>query len=244
MTATEHGFFDLSTRDGAPVPVAKAERVAVTRLVPGVAASSPEGAEGIVVLMSGQARAGDTAFDGPRRVLILPPGTPIEVSKDAEAWLIAPRQTGDAAPWRALPGVGARCYEMDGLEAPADNPRLKMLMTDRLSINWVRYDGPRDRAKLSPHVHADFPQCGLALEGAFVHHMRTPWSRDADTWREDVHRDAPSPSLIDIPATVEHTSEGVGPGLHLLVDIFAPPRADYIGRGWMLNSADYEPAEG
>lgn len=130
-------------------------------------------------------------------------------------------------------------YPLDGFAAPADNPRLKMLQTDGLSINWVEYDGPRDRTQLSPHSHADLEQGSLAIAGHFVHHLRTPWGKSADHWREDEHLAAPSPSLVVIPTGLVHTTEGVGDEHHLLIDLFAPPRADFIAKGWVHNAADY-----
>ncbi|MBV8508925.1 MAG: hypothetical protein JO289_02060 [Xanthobacteraceae bacterium] len=132
-----------------------------------------------------------------------------------------------------------RVYEIDAFKAPADNPRLKMLQSATMSINWVDYDGPRDRKALSPHAHADFEQASLAVAGDFVHHLRVPWSKNAEEWREDEHKLAPSPSVLVIPPELIHTTEGVGPGHHLLIDIFAPPRRDFIAKGWVFNAADY-----
>jgi hypothetical protein len=48
-----------------------------------------------------------------------------------------------------------------------------------------------------------------------------------------------SPSILVIPPALIHTSEGVGPGRHLLIDVFAPPRRDFIAKKWMLNSSEY-----
>jgi hypothetical protein len=45
-------------------------------------------------------------------------------------------------------GNGSReiqIFEIDRVKAPADNPRLKMFQSATMSINWVDYDGPRDR---------------------------------------------------------------------------------------------------
>jgi hypothetical protein len=43
-----------------------------------------------------------------------------------------------------------------------------------------------------------------------------------------------------VPLNLIHTSEGVGAGRHVLIDIFSPPRRDFISRGWVHNAADYE----
>jgi hypothetical protein len=131
-------------------------------------------------------------------------------------------------------------FDIDSIKAPPDNPRLKMFQSATMSINWVDYDGPRDRAALSPHAHANFEQASLAAAGNFVHHLRVSWGKNANEWRDDVHLQAPSPSVVVIPPELIHTTEGVGAGHHLLIDIFAPPRSDFIARKWVLNSHEYE----
>lgn len=135
----------------------------------------------------------------------------------------------------AMPQV----LSFDQIKASPEKPRLKILQTATLSINIVDYQGPRDRSALSPHSHAAFEQGSLALEGDFVHHLRTPWGSDAGQWRDDEHRSAPSPSLVVIPPHVIHTTEGVGDGRHLLIDVFSPPRQDFIASGWVFNAGDY-----
>jgi hypothetical protein len=130
-------------------------------------------------------------------------------------------------------------FEIDKVKAPADNPRLKMFQSATMSINWVDYEGPRNRKLLSPHFHDDFEQASLAAAGNFVHHLRVTWGSDAAEWRDDVHMEAGSPSVLVIPPKLIHTSEGVGPGRHLLIDVFTPPRRDFIARKWMLNSSEY-----
>jgi hypothetical protein len=123
--------------------------------------------------------------------------------------------------------------------ASPEKPRLKMLQTETLSINIVDYQGPRDRKALSPHSHTNFEQGSLAVHGEFVHHLRAPWGSDANTWREDEHLRAPSPSLVVVPVELIHTTEGVGEGRHLLLDVFSPPRFDFIKNGWVFNARDY-----
>ena len=128
---------------------------------------------------------------------------------------------------------------IDSFAAPANNPRLKMLQSSTLSINWVDYDGPRDRRTLSPHSHADLEQGSLAVAGHFVHHLRQTWGKNADVWRDDQHLEVGSPSLMVVPVNLIHTSEGVHEGHHLLIDVFSPPRRDFIAKGWVHNAADY-----
>ncbi len=145
-------------------------------------------------------------------------------------------------PYRRVRGVGeVAVYPVDGLPGAGTGGRLRILQTALMSINWVEYQGPRDRSALSPHAHEHFEQGSLALSGQFVHHLRVPWGPSADLWRHDEHLRAPSPSLLVIPARTEHTSEGVGDGLHVLIDVFSPPRADFIARGMVANADDYAP---
>jgi hypothetical protein len=155
-----------------------------------------------------------------------------------------PRIAPVGPPWRALRGAGeVRILSIDSIAAPEDKPRLKMLQTATLSINWVEYEGPRDRHALSPHSHTSFEQGSLALAGDFVHHLRVDWGPDADAWQDDQHARLGSPSLMVVPVHTIHTSEGVGPGRHLLIDVFSPPRADFIAKGWVANSGDYAAPE-
>ncbi|MBI1622742.1 cupin domain-containing protein [Aquamicrobium zhengzhouense] len=199
--------------------------------------TTPDTAEAILILSHGKAQVTGQTIQGERQLAIVAPATDIVLEPETLAYLVAPKaKTARFTRAKTLPAI----YDMDRLQPPADNPRLKMLQTDAMSINWVHYQGPRDRTKLSPHSHADFSQGSLALEGNFIHHLRTPWSKNANEWRADVHVDAASPSLATIPPTVEHTTEGVGDGPHLLVDLFHPARADYIAKGWMLNANDYK----
>ena len=140
-------------------------------------------------------------------------------------------------------GEQVRILSIDSVSASKDKPRLKMLQTATLSINWVEYDGPRDRSALSPHAHKSFEQGSLALAGDFVHHLRVEWGEDANAWHDDQHARLGSPSLMVVPVQMIHTSEGVGAGPHLLIDVFSPPRADFIAKGWVANSSDYAAPE-
>ncbi|RKP56632.1 hypothetical protein [Pararobbsia silviterrae] len=150
------------------------------------------------------------------------------------------RIIGSEAGYRRADGVDTlRVIDIDAITPPADKPRLKMLQTDTLSINWVEYHDARDRSKLSPHSHTNFEQGSLAIDGHFVHHLRVQWGPDANQWREDAHLAAGPASMIAIPVQLIHTTEGVGAGRHLLIDVFSPPRKDFIEKGWVSNAADY-----
>jgi hypothetical protein len=152
-----------------------------------------------------------------------------------------PRVLPAGVPYRRRqPSQGVQVLPLSEIMASPDKPRLKMLQTETLSLNLVEYDGPRDRSQLSPHNHANFEQGSLAIAGDFVHHLRVHWGSDANLWREDEHLQAPSPSLLVVPVEMVHTTEGVGPGRHFLVDVFSPPRTDFIEKGWVFNAADYE----
>ncbi|HWW64905.1 MAG TPA: hypothetical protein VNZ43_09110 [Sphingomonadaceae bacterium] len=140
---------------------------------------------------------------------------------------------------RAGTSEDIRIYPVEQIPIPPDNGRLRFLQSETMSLNWVEYSGTRGRDALSPHAHDDFEQASLAIEGDFVHHLRTPWGRNADLWREDEHVPAGAGSITIIPPHIIHTTEGVGDGLHILVDIFAPPRRDFIAKNWIFNARDY-----
>lgn len=152
-----------------------------------------------------------------------------------------PRIVPGGTPFRRTRASDAiEVLAIEQIKASAERPRLKMLQTATLGINIVDYRGPRDRKALSPHAHADFEQASLAVHGDFVHHLRVNWASDADRWREDEHLRAPSPSMVVVPVEMIHTTEGVGEGRHLLLDIFCPPRFDFIDSGWVFNAGSYE----
>lgn len=134
---------------------------------------------------------------------------------------------------------GVRVYQVDDIPYPTGNSRIKFLQTANLSVNWVEYDGPRDRRLLSPHAHEDFEQGSLAISGDYIHHIRTPWGRDATAWGEDQHLKASNDSLLIIPPELIHTTEGIGDQHHVLMDVFAPPRADFVANGWVHNADEY-----
>lgn len=142
------------------------------------------------------------------------------------------------------PGPGTvRVYR--AADIPGDPARFgRIFRTDSLMVNWFApVEGPRDTDALSPHVHERFEQASVTLRGDYIHHLRTPWTPRLRDWRDDEHVQVTSPSVTIIPPGIIHTTRAVGPGPHHLVDVFAPPRADFSAQGWVINDGDYPGAE-
>lgn len=203
-----------------------------------------------------EAAGGSATLDG-HSLTFVPPGESV-VSLPAGGRVVrlftataefVSRSPGD---WEDNP----RIPPLEPWPAPSGEPRIRSysLATERAedcfgrifrgSTFMVNYidpsEGPRDPTKLSPHHHEDFEQCSLALEGDFVHHLRWPWTANRNHWREDEHVRCASPSVAIIPPPSIHTTEAIGAGLNVLVDVFCPPRMDFSMRpGWVLNAEDY-----
>lgn len=137
--------------------------------------------------------------------------------------------------------------EVNGLQAYplADFPPTPgrfgtIFRTSTLMVNFLDDAvGPRDPEKLSPHHHDDFEQGSLTIAGTWQHHIRTPWTTRQSQWREDLHVTVEGPSLTVIPPPTIHTSQAVGAGLNLMIDLFSPPRTDFQERGWVVNAEEY-----
>ena len=221
--------------------------------------------ESMVLVFGAQATlssANMTTRAPPRSVCILPPGkSSITLDKGGSCAVLASQREDHGAcialnqghflslDQRITPSMPAfqrrhhhnniQVIPIDSFAAPASNPRLKMLQSATLSINWVEYDGLRDRTALSPHSHTSLEQGSLGVSGHFVHHLREAWGKNANLWCEDRHIELASPSLMVVPVNLIHTSEGVRAEHHLLIDIFSPPRRDFIAKGWVENASDY-----
>lgn len=257
MTVKNHSFVDFSAGEIAP---ARSQNFGVrwVETAAGEAFDAGGNLEQMVLLPHAEAQISmdDAHHHAPARsIAILPKGSAsismpigglaVVLTAEPESGAINAADYSDTDP-RIAPVLDQggpsdlQIIAVDDIVPPADKPRLKMIRSSVMSINWVEYDGPRDRTALSPHNHVDLEQGSLAIRGDFIHHLRVPWTKDANEWRDDLHLEAGEKTLTVIPVEMIHTTEGVGAGPHLLIDIFAPARADFIAKGWMCNQAEYE----
>jgi mannose-6-phosphate isomerase-like protein (cupin superfamily) len=202
--------------------------------------------------------AGTTRIAEPAFVVV-PPGTsavvasgPCTVVRVFTTWCAGPTalapDAGRDADERVIPlpvpasPLATRTRVHPLREVPEQADRLgRVFRTSSLMVNWFPDQwGPRDTEALTPHAHEDFEQISLTLHGDYVHHLRTPWTPEMSRWRDDEHLEVGSPSMLLIPPTLIHTTAATGSGRHRLVDVFAPPRADFLARRWVLNAGDYQ----
>lgn len=139
-------------------------------------------------------------------------------------------------PWERVSSDGPQVFSYENLDRSAGRFG-RIFRSDAAMVNiFYPEDGPRDPTALSPHWHADFDQLTLQLEGDYTHHIRAEWGPDSTAWRPDIHRTCSSPAIAIIPPPLIHTSQAIGTGVHELVDVFGPPRADFAAQpGWLLN---------
>lgn len=238
--------------------------VAISRVAAGhVLARQDNADEYMVFLSSGmkatvRAGAEATDCDGQGDCLVIVPPGPSELVVHDAGWVTRifshraadlaaaagnanrqPVDPPDAPPGPPPGGFRLRRYELERHKKP-DSPARPFRSTNLLVNAFVPRDFRRDVRKMTPHAHDDFDQASLALQGHFVHHLRYPWTPDMTQWRDDEHHAVGSPSVIVMPAQVIHTTQDVGEGWVQLVDIFSPPRPDFVEKpGWLCNEADY-----
>ena len=221
----------------------------------------PEAGEGVLIEANGES----VAVPGYSLAIIPPgdsvisvrqPGMLVRVFSSRNTDLTARAANADAyasqhphiPPYQTWPeppgGYRIRHYSLDVPPQPGRFGRIFRCTT--LMMNVLPYEpAPRDTTRLSPHHHDDFEQCSLALKGAFVHHIRWPWTADQRHWREDDHEHCPGPSIAVIPPPAIHTSAATETDGNQLIDIFAPPRMDFSKMaGWVLNADEYPMPEG
>jgi mannose-6-phosphate isomerase-like protein (cupin superfamily) len=243
--------------------------VAVSKVKPGSVLSRENNVDEYMLFLSegmkASVRAGadQLELDGSGDALLVVPPGPSEIRLHGEGWVTrifshraadlaaaagnAAQQPVDApdAPPAAPPGgFRLRHYPLAKFIKP-DSPARPFRSTNLMVNAFVPRNFRRDVRKMTPHAHADFDQASLALQGSFTHHIRYPWTPDMTSWRDDEHHAVGSPSVIVIPAQSVHTTQDTGEGFVQLVDIFSPPRPDFVEKpGWICNEADYPLAEG
>jgi hypothetical protein len=258
---------DVVTGDGSRQWIIRGQNFVLihTEPAPGDTIWSAElSSEQVVLLIdenSGLRGNGEHTATGPALVVI-PPGESEIVStgsgpivqliqSDETEWAKRAANADDYAqphphvaplePWpEPVDGYRWRTYAM--ADVPEDPTRFgRIFRTRAFMVNFLKPgNGPRDPRRMSPHTHDDFEQCSLVVAGTYLHHIQTPWGRDATAWRPEDHARVGSPSVAIIPPPTVHTSQAIGSGVNHLIDIFSGPRHDFSAQpGWVLNADTY-----
>jgi mannose-6-phosphate isomerase-like protein (cupin superfamily) len=208
----------------------------------------------------------DAALEaGPDSLTIVPPGASAVEVLDAgtvtRVFSVRARDMADLAANREVYAQGAPSVApLEDWPMPPEGYRLRhyrlneyidpkvfgrIFRSRNLMINVLApVREKRDPRKFSPHSHADFEQISLALEGRFVHHLRSAWGPDSTQWQDDEHLEVHSPSTLVIPAGLIHTTAWTGEGVNWLVDVFSPPRMDFSLQPGVVRNADEYPMPG
>lgn len=204
---------------------------------------------------------GETAEVEPDSVAIVPPGqSKVTLSgeglivrifsslagdlaaraSNAAAYAEPPADVAPLLPWPD-PAGGFRIRTYRLADHIQEGTNMRVFRSTNLMVNVMTpRNVPRDVTGLSPHSHTDFEQGSLAIGGTYVHHLRYPWTKDMNLWREDEAVEMASPSLLAIPPNVIHTSRNIGAEPGRLIDVFAPPRMDFSKReGLVANASEY-----
>lgn len=205
---------------------------------------------------------GDSVASGGDSLTILPPGasritlseggwayrifskncTDLQVLASNAATYAGETNVADLVGWpEPVGGFQLRHYDL--ARYVRSDTTMRLFRTQNLMVNiFLPSKAPRDITKMSPHSHTDFEQGSLAMQGAYIHYMRYPWTANMHNARPDEAIVASAPSLCVIPPTVIHTSQAVGESGMRLVDIFAPPREDFSAKPGLVCNADEYPA--
>lgn len=240
--------------------------VAISKVGAGTVLSRAEQPDEYMLLLPPGVRAsvnasGDTIEAGPESLTIVPPGeshiTLLDAGTITRVFSVRAADLAGLAVNAAVYAQGAPAVApLQDWPMPSDGYRLRhyrlaeysdpkifgrLFRSRNLMINvFERVSEPRDPRKLSPHSHADFEQLSLALEGSFIHHLRTPWGPDSAVWKGDEHVEVHSPSTLVIPTQLIHTTQATGDGVKWLIDVFGPPRLDFsLQPGVVRNAGEY-----
>lgn len=185
---------------------------------------------------------------GPSRIVVRTGGVVVRVFSSLAPDLVTrclnsatyARPDPNVPPFKVWPppydGYKIRTYSLD--IPPVEGRFGRLFQSSNLMVNVFYEQGKRDVTKMSPHHHDDFQQGWLILEGECVHHIRWPWTPDLRIWRDDEHVRCAAPSLTIVPPPSLHTTQMTG-DKNRLIDIFSPPREDFVKEGWVLNHSEY-----